>query len=109
MGSRKEWLALPVAVLMCIGMWYYFDRVMIVSQVATAKVKNAPRGNLSDLYPYWLGARELLIHQRDPYSREVTLDIQKGFWGRPVDRQKDPSEPIEEIFACPLYVVFLIA
>jgi len=94
---------------MAIGMWYYFDRVGVAAQVSEDAAKNSPRGNLSDLYPRWLGARELLIHQRDPYSREVTLDIQKGFWGRPID-PRNPNDPTDEVrFAYPLYVVFLIA
>ena len=106
---RKEWLLIPVSILMGIGMWYYFDRVGVAAQVANDAAKDSPRGNLSDLYPRWLGAREMLIHQRDPYSREVTLDIQKGFWGRPID-PRNPNDPTDEVrFAYPLYVVFLMA
>jgi hypothetical protein len=90
-------------------MWGYFDGVAVEAQEAEAAAENSPRGNLSDLYPRWLGARELLIHHRDPYSREVTVDIQKGFWGRPIDPQ-NPNDPSDEVrFAYPLYVVFLMA
>ena len=105
---RKEWLLIPVSILMGIGMWYYFDRVGVAAQVATDAAKNSPRGNLSDLYPPWLGARELLLHRRDPYSAEVNTDIQKGFWGRSIDRH-NPNDPPEALFAYPLYVVFLLA
>jgi len=66
-------------------------------------------GNNSDLYPRWLGARELLLHDRDPYSPEVTRDIQTGFYGRPLD-SRNPSDPVkQEAFVYPLYVVFFMA
>src|SRR5437870_13670263 len=68
-----------------------------------------PRGNLSDLYPRWLGARELLLQGRDPYSREITREIQVGYYGRLVDatRPNDPKD--QQGFAYPVYVVFLLA
>ena len=66
-------------------------------------------GNNSDLYPRWLGAREMLLHGRDPYGAGVTREIQTGFYGRPLDPQ-NPSDPTaRESFVYPLYVVFLLA
>lgn len=64
-------------------------------------------GNHSDLYPRWLGARELLLHGRNPYSPEVTADIQRGFYGRAIE----PGGPIRDAqaFAYPLTVVPLLA
>ncbi len=68
-----------------------------------------PVGNNSDLYPRWLGARELLLHGRDPYGPEVTREIQAGFYGRPLD-PKNPADPVaQESFVYPIYVIFLIA
>ena len=89
-------------------MWIYAQRVLIAHQVADAAVHGKPRGNLSDLYPRWLGAQELLLHGRDPYSREVTVEIQAGYYGRPLDpaRPADPKD--QQAFAYPLYVVFLL-
>src|SRR5262249_9024266 len=59
--------------------------------------------------PAWLGTRELLVHHRDPYSPEITADIQKGVWGRTVDA-RNPGDPKDgSRFAYPLYVVFLLA
>jgi hypothetical protein len=56
-----------------------------------------------------LGARELLLHGRDPYSVEVTREIQAGFYGRPLDA-KNPADPVaQESFVYPVYVVFLIS
>jgi hypothetical protein len=91
------------------GMWLYLQRVVIPHQVAEAAIHGRPRGNLSDLYPRWLGARELLRRGRDPYSAEVTREIQTGYYGRPLDasRPEDPRD--EQRFAYPVYVVFLLA
>lgn len=82
---------------------------MIPHQVSSAATQGSPRGSLSDLYPRWLGARELLLHHRDPYSPDITREIQIGYYGRALDptRPGDPKDP--QAFAYPVYVVFLIA
>ena len=85
------------------------NRILRAEQVADAAAHNRPRGNLSDLYPRWLGARELLMHGRNPYSGEITREIQQGYYGRPLDpaRADDPKD--QQGFAYPAYVVFLLA
>ena len=90
-------------------MWCYVDRVLIPFQRAQSAVRGIPRGNLSDLYPRWLGARELLLHGRDPYGSDITREIQIGYYGRPLDptRPNDPKD--QQGFAYPLFVVFLLA
>ena len=90
-------------------MWFYVQRVMIPHQVSAAAASDSPRGSLSDLYPRWLGSRELLLHHRDPYSPEITREIQIGYYGRAIDpgRPGDPKD--QQAFAYPVYVVFLIA
>jgi hypothetical protein len=90
-------------------MWFYMQYVLIGHQLSYAAAHDVPRGNLSDLYPRWLGARELLLHHRDPYSYEVTREIQIGYYGRAVDPSR-PYDPTDwQGFAYPLYVVFLLA
>src|SRR5258705_4466993 len=96
--------------LLCTGsMWFYVQRVLAPHQRAEAATQRWPRGNLSDLYPRSLGARELLLRHRDPYSAELTLEIQSGYYGRPLDpsRPEDPKD--QQRFAYPVYVVFLMA
>jgi len=90
-------------------MWFYMQHVLIGHQQADAMLHGTPRGNLCDLYPRWLGARELLLHHRNPYSPEVTRDIQVGYYGRPLDpgRANDPKDQMA--FAYPIFVVFLLA
>jgi hypothetical protein len=90
-------------------MWFYVDRILVGFQVADAAARERPRGNLSDLYPRWLGARELLLHHRNPYGDDITIEIQKGYYGRALDpaRPNDPKD--QQGFAYPVYVVFLLA
>jgi hypothetical protein len=104
-------MALPLVAscAMLLGMRAYFRTVIIPAQEVSAAAHNQPRGNLSDLYPRWLGAKELLLHHRNPYSAEVTADIQRGYWGREISAN-NPNDPKDEMrFAYPLYVVFLLA
>jgi Glycosyltransferase family 87 len=110
-------LGLLLALLFAGSMWFYVQQVLIPYQKADAAVHGRPRGNLSDLYPRWLGARELLLRHRDPYSPEITREIQTGYYGRPLDPERVPhgdepgvNEPKDQqAFAYPLHVVFLLA
>ncbi|MFY9562478.1 MAG: glycosyltransferase family 87 protein [Terriglobales bacterium] len=90
-------------------MWLYTQRVLVAHQIVDAEAHGRPRGNLSDLYPRWVGACELLLRGRDPYSPEVTREIQAGYYGRPLDpsRPQDPKD--QQGFAYPVYVAFYLA
>jgi hypothetical protein len=90
-------------------MWIWVQMIAIPHQQVEAAERGTPRGSLSDLYPRWLGARELLLHHRDPYSVDVTREIQTGYYGRPLDpsRPNDPKD--QQAFAYPIYVVLLLA
>lgn len=104
----KQLLHLGLAFLCLAGMWLYVNRVLVAHQISESQRQGTPRGNLSDLYPRWIGARELLLHGRDPYSREVTLEIQAGYYGRTLESR--PQDPIDQqAFAYPLYTVVLLA
>jgi hypothetical protein len=107
--SHKPLWMLLAAVLCAAGVWLYATRVLIPHQKADAVAHSRPLGNRSDLYPQWLPARELLLHGRDPYSLEVTREIQQGYYGRPLDPTR-PGEPKDQqAFAYPVYVVFYVA
>ena len=81
----RHWKWALLSLLCAAGVWAYANRVLIPYQKSDAAAQGRPRGNLSDLYPRWLGARELLLHGRDPYSAEVTRDIQAGYYGHPLE------------------------
>ncbi len=98
-----------LAVAASASTWLFMNWILRPQQIADAIAHGRPRGNLSDLYPRWLGARELLRHGRNPYSAEVTREIQQGYYGRALDpgRAEDPKD--QQGFAYPAYVVFLMA
>ena len=102
------WL-LGVSVLFCLAFWHWTKYVYIPANAAEVHARKLPVGNNSDLYPRWLGARELLLHGRDPYSAEITREIQMGFYGRPLDPNKETDPRDKEAFAYPMWVVFLLA
>jgi hypothetical protein len=95
--------------LMAASMWVWVQDITIAHQEKEAAERGIPRGNLSDLYPRWLGTRELLLHGRDPYTADITREIQIGYYGRPIDpsRPNDPKD--QQAFAYPLYIVFVLA
>jgi hypothetical protein len=100
---------LMLAAWCALSMGIYVQKIFIAHQIQEAALAEAPRGTLSDLYPRWYGARELLLHGRNPYSAEVSREIEVGFYGRPLDphRASDPTD--KEAFAYPVYVAFLLA
>jgi len=94
---------------MAAAMWIWVQRVAIPHQQSESAAKGIPRGNLSDLYPRWLGARELLLHGRDPYGSDITREIQAGYYGRPIDPKRPTDPKDQQAFAYPLYIVFVLA
>jgi len=106
---KNSRLGLLLALLFAASMWFYVRQVLVPYQRADSAIHGRPRGNLSDLYPRWLGARELLLHHRDPYSPEVTREIQTGYYGRPLDSERKDDPKDQQGFAYPLHVVFLLA
>ncbi|MGB9195616.1 MAG: glycosyltransferase family 87 protein, partial [Terriglobales bacterium] len=114
MGARsileKQLFWVIAAAFCAAGTWLYADRVVIPEQIAYAAAHGTLGGIHSDLYPRWVGARELLLHHRDPYTIEVTREIQKGFYGRVLDPdQPGATENYQQGFYYPVYVAFLLA
>lgn len=105
---KPLWLVLT-AVLCAAGVWLYAGRVLVPYQKADAAARGRPRGNLSDLYSRWIGTQELLLHGRDPYSPEVTREIQAGYYGRPLDPDRPGEQNYRQGFFYPVYVAFFLA
>ncbi len=102
-------LFLILSLLGAFGIWHWSGTILVPFYTAAATEKGRPIGNNSDLYPLWLGTRELLLHHRDPYSPEVTREIQVGFYGRALT-PRDLSDPTDQqAFVYPLPIVFLLA
>src|SRR5260370_27359418 len=108
-AKTRSVLVFMLALLAAASMWFYVNRILEAQQVTDAAAYDRPRGSLSDLYPRWLGARELLLHRRNPYSQEITQEIQRGYYGRPLDPHRPDDPRDEQRFAYPVYVVFLLA
>ena len=65
---------------------------------------------MGDLYPRWVGARELLVHGRNPYSNEVSQEIQLAYYGHVVTPEETQRHVVDEQrFAYPIYVILLMA
>lgn len=90
-GSWSLWFG--AGIIGFVAMWNYVYTVWPTSAVG-----------LSDLYPRWYGSRELWLHGRDPYSAEITREIQQFQRGRAAAKGEDEGR-----FAYPIYVSFLLA
>lgn len=119
----RNWLWLVLAVATTTVSWAYMHRVLLPWEYFV-NVQHGPlKQQMGDLYPRWVGTRELLLNGRNPYSKEVSHEIQMAFYGHPVDQTYDqtyyqthdqphdkPSQILDEQrFAYPLYVVLLLA
>lgn len=58
-----------------------------------------------DLYSPWYGTRELLLHNRNPYSTEVNRDIQISLYSHLLTAAEHQNE---QRFVYPVYVVLLM-
>lgn len=109
-GARaRPWLGLAASLLVSLGVWHWSGSILVPANTIQAMARGVPIGNNSDLYPRWWGAREVLLHHRNPYGADVTREIQTGFYGRPLDPSKPSDPPFQESFVYPLYVVFLLS
>jgi hypothetical protein len=97
-----------LAFVLALSMWGYYahTRELVEKRLTEG---GFPERNFSDLFPRWLGTRELLLRGRDPYSPEITREIQRGYYGRPIDNHRATDPIDEQRFAYPLFVVFLLA
>jgi hypothetical protein len=94
MKSRPFLVAAMAFIVALIGLWVCFGRGDLTTYAG-----------LGDLYPRWYGAQQALLHNRNPYSPEVTGEIQIAYYGHVLT----PGEVNDqERFAYPAYVVFYL-
>jgi hypothetical protein len=79
------------------SMLFYWTRLPRTDPAGTTDASLMKARAMTDLYPRWYGAREVLLHHRDPYSAEVTQEIRAAYDGR------------EQRFNYPLYVILFMA
>jgi hypothetical protein len=109
-SSRSAVVALSLALVGAASLVHYHLELFMPRVLEVAKARNLAGGYAfgNDFYPVWLTAREWLREGRDPYSPEMTCEIQKGLFGRPLDPQI-PSDPPTDYrtFAYPAFTDLL--
>ncbi len=112
MKSGRHWLWLALCVIACAVSWSYMHRVLLPWEQYVNVTHGRLKAQMGDLYPRWVGTRELLLNKLDPYGPEVSHQIQMAFYGRIIEQnyQQPASEIVDEQrFVYPIYVVFLLA
>lgn len=104
---RRPGVILLLGVLLSAGMTYYhlglFLPCMMERRAAQGLGGGYSFGN--DFYPIWLTAREATLSHRNPYSPEMTREIQTGIFGRAFDGRNLADPPRDyRAFAYPAYV-----
>jgi len=110
-GTRElpSTLALCLALIGAASMIYYHEGFVMPRAVAVQTAQGLGNGYSfgNDFYQVWLTAREWRRDGRDPYSPEMTRDIQIGLYGRPLDSNR-PGDPIDRRgFPYPAFVALL--
>jgi hypothetical protein len=106
----RLWLLLSL--LASVTSSLYMSRVLLPWEFYIDVQHGKLKAEMGDLYPRWVGTRELLLHRRNPYGPEVSHEIQMAFYGHVIDQKHgEPGVEVvdEQRFVYPLYVVFLLA
>jgi hypothetical protein len=103
---------LTLAFLVALGTSYYYFHLLVpgarMADAANEMVGLYAYGD--DFYPLWLTGRELLFRGRNPYTKEMTREIQIGLFGRPMDPTRPADPPADfRAFSYPLYADLLAA
>lgn len=112
MSLKQKRIPVWFLLSLCVGFttWIYVHQILIPWADRKDLQEGGLKAQLWDLYPRWVGTRELLLHARNPYSPEVSQEIQTAFYGHAVTPVEARQHVVDEQrFAYPLYVVFLMA
>jgi hypothetical protein len=98
--------------VLCTGMtWHYLDfflPAVTARQHIPTGVHQRPYFGI-DLYPYWLGTRELFGSHLSPYSDDIARRTQAELYGRPINPTLPGDPKDQHRFSYPVFVVFLLA
>jgi hypothetical protein len=104
-------LALIFALAGAGSMLYYHLGLFIPRVIEQRTARGLGNGYAfgDDFYPIWLIAGQWRVDHRDPYSSEMTRQIQVGLFGRPLDA-RNPTDPSVDYrqFAYPAFVELLL-
>ena len=108
---------LALTLLLAFGATYY-DLELLSPRVQQSDAEKGLGNGYSwggDFYPIWVTVRELLRRGSDPYSPEMTRQIQTGLYGLTLEdsnfagRRPDDLPPNYRTFAYPLYTDLIFA
>jgi hypothetical protein len=108
----RAFLWLLLSLFVSATTWLYLHRVLIPWEHHVNVEIGTMKAELGDLYSPWVGARDLLLYARNPYSAAVSHEIQMAFYGHVVTQAPEVSAQNavdEQRFAYPVYVVFVMA
>jgi len=103
-------LALSLALVGAASMVYYHLGLFMPRVLEVRAAKGLGNGYAfgDDFYPIWLTARQWQVSRLDPYSPEITRNIQTGLFGRPLDARNPSDPPIDyREFAYPAFADLL--
>jgi hypothetical protein len=92
-----------------VSMIYYHQGLFMPRVVAVRMAAGLGNGYSfgNDFYQVWLTSQEWLRYGRDPYSPEMTREIQIGLYGRPLDPNR-PTDPVDRrVFPYPMFTDLL--
>jgi hypothetical protein len=109
--SRFALLALGLALLGAASMLYYHLGLFLPRSLELRASLGLGNGYSfgDDFYPVWLTARQWRTEHRNPYSPEMTRQIQTGLFGRPLD-PRNPTDPPADYreFAYPAFTELIL-
>jgi hypothetical protein len=108
--TRFANLALCCGLLMAAAMLYYHQGLFMPRARQSRAHRNLSQGYSfgNDFYQIWLTARECVPRRSDPYTEDVTKQIQIGLYGRVLD-PNNPGDPKDRrAFPYPAFVDLLI-
>jgi hypothetical protein len=105
------YLVLGLALVGAVSMLDYHLHFFIPRVLAVRAAKQLGNGYAfgDDFYPVWLTTRQWRTERRDPYSSEMTRQIQTGLFGRPLDAQHPYDPPVDyREFAYPAFTELIL-
>src|ERR1700719_4419471 len=106
---RRQDVIFLLSVVCAAGMAYYHLCLFVPRAMEVRAVQGFGNGYSfgADFYPIWLTSREALLHHRDPYSPEITRQIQIGLFGRALDAGNPVASPNYRTFSYPAFADLL--
>ena len=103
--AQKKRLILFLVLIFTGSMWFYLTDIGLRER----RLHPSPdeiKDTHGDLFAPWYGANQLLVNHRDPYSADVTREIQSEYYGKALTGAiHEPKD--QQRFAYPAHLVFL--